>query len=201
MGSIHSDAYVTIAADSASNCQGGPALDVKAEQTYRLGSGYRNIIHCFLPGTKYSFDRSPLTSRGRVLQEMVLSPRVIHFTDGMMFWHCGQSKMVSEDGTVDKKKYYQWGAWSSPATHTHPFLMVGRARRLSVRGGNGQRVISFAASASPRTGSMLLLELRVIFSRRPEARLLLDCGNRTSFRTFFGDISQALATHSTLDPC
>lgn len=42
---------------------------------------------------------SPLGNRGWVLQEMVLSSRILHFTQDQAFWQC-RERVESEDGTL-----------------------------------------------------------------------------------------------------
>ncbi|KAK4206040.1 hypothetical protein QBC37DRAFT_301598, partial [Rhypophila decipiens] len=62
--------------------------------------------------------------------EMVLSRRVIHFTERMMFWHCAHSKIFSEDGTFDRKvegnNYDILGS-----TFGHPFPALSSEARAS----------------------------------------------------------------------
>ncbi|KAH8595946.1 heterokaryon incompatibility protein-domain-containing protein [Bisporella sp. PMI_857] len=72
MAQVYQGSYFTIAATSSTNSDGG---------------------------LKTIWD-SRLSSRAWVLQEQVLSPRLIHFTEHQMFFQCF-SGLESEDGTVN----------------------------------------------------------------------------------------------------
>ncbi|KAF2820894.1 HET-domain-containing protein, partial [Ophiobolus disseminans] len=60
------------------------------------------IAACTLRSTyasQFGIPDSPLSKRGWVLQEMALSPRVVHFTQDQAYWQC-REKVESEDGTL-----------------------------------------------------------------------------------------------------
>jgi hypothetical protein len=120
MGIIYSNAFVTIAADSAQNCEGGLDLDIKSAQTYTWGlpfsTRYRKI-HCIPPDAEFSVERSPLTFRGWILQEMFLSARVLHFNKGMMFWHCGHM-LLPESRDISSRQQYA-SCWIMAAAKHH----------------------------------------------------------------------------------
>jgi hypothetical protein len=56
-----------------------------------------------------SFDplkHEPLSSRGWVLQERILSPRTLYYSVGQMYWEC-QSIVLGEDGSMLKRMFPQ----------------------------------------------------------------------------------------------
>ncbi|AEO71250.1 uncharacterized protein THITE_2059570, partial [Thermothielavioides terrestris NRRL 8126] len=97
MGSIYSNAYVTLAAADARDSTGGLFLDVVPRYLSRFGH------HVLAYGRAGEPSRLPkesvLSSRGWILQELVLSPRVIHFSTNLIFWQCKQSKHMCEDNS------------------------------------------------------------------------------------------------------
>lgn len=48
----------------------------------------------------------PLSSRGWVLQERLLSPRTLHYSEGQMYWEC-QNIVLGEDGSMLKRMFPQ----------------------------------------------------------------------------------------------
>lgn len=48
----------------------------------------------------------PLSSRGWVLQERLLSPRTLHYSEGQMYWEC-QNIVLGEDGSMLKRIFPQ----------------------------------------------------------------------------------------------
>lgn len=101
MGSIYANAYVTIAADGAKDSNGGLFLDLATEEAYSL-SGHRIALRLG-HAHRSEVSASGLSKRGWVLQEMILSPRVLHFSRGRMYWQCAASNLLSEDGTLDRR--------------------------------------------------------------------------------------------------
>jgi hypothetical protein len=49
--------------------------------------------------SQFAIPDNPLSKRGWVLQEMALSPRILHFAQGQAYWQC-REKVESEDGTL-----------------------------------------------------------------------------------------------------
>jgi hypothetical protein len=110
MGEVYSNAFVTIAATCASD-----------NSTGFLGA--RNFIDptqitfdqdtCWI-GPQHSFatdvDESCLASRAWVLQERVLSPRTLHFTDTQVYWECwthhkGEDMDIMYNGAIKSELY------------------------------------------------------------------------------------------------
>lgn len=98
MGEIYQNAYCTLAATTAKDSEGGLFFDRR--------NSHRNLP-CAVPvipkgeesKTFYCADQEqwtrnvsngPLNSRAWVLQERLLSPRVLHFSADQLFWECSE---------------------------------------------------------------------------------------------------------------
>lgn len=102
MASIYQNSALTISATSSSDSQGGCYLE-KYTGTHEAisqmtSNGYRYSVKLRdrLVGDNIT---KPLLSRGWVLQETVLSRRILHFTSDQIFWQC-REYFLSEDFTV-----------------------------------------------------------------------------------------------------
>ena len=106
MGQYYQHAYLTLAASSSPSASAGlfsvrtrvaPAKQVQFQGSdgavYPLVVQSRNVQLW----TKAIDDLGPLSDRGWTFQEHALSPRIIHFTEGEIFWEC-RTEMLSEDG-------------------------------------------------------------------------------------------------------
>jgi hypothetical protein len=107
MGAIYSMAYATIAADAGSDSDAG-CFNIKSvsqdltsgntpfELASSLDDGTESKIYLWDPArsapktTTPEIDGSPLSERGWVCQERILSPRILHYTDTQLFWECRQ---------------------------------------------------------------------------------------------------------------
>ncbi|KAH6669001.1 heterokaryon incompatibility protein-domain-containing protein [Halenospora varia] len=103
MADVFGNSHITIAATAARNSKEGflfnrdPARDVS-----ELLSKKEHTYHARVPSMELaSLQSSPLYKRGWVLQEMVLSKRVVHFARDQLFWNC-RSSMKSEDGFLNQ---------------------------------------------------------------------------------------------------
>ncbi|KAF2018877.1 HET-domain-containing protein [Aaosphaeria arxii CBS 175.79] len=95
MQNVYRGAVFNIAATASANGDGGlfRSRDVRSLErtlvsfTCEDGSSqvYRLISNEFW---RKSFEGQPLMERGWVVQELLLAPRVLHFNEGQMFWHC-----------------------------------------------------------------------------------------------------------------
>ena len=101
MGQIYQNAYVTIAATHARNGTEGlhaeprPRLMARSLLSRDLYVGHKTWLPQ-IGGGEYSNEKFPLLSRGWVLQERLLSPRMVHFLDNMVVWEC-PSGVKAED--------------------------------------------------------------------------------------------------------
>ena len=106
MGDIYKNSYLTIAASISGNSSGGcfnqssvflgpipqdpPNALVQTEVSIGVTDSETStlIIVYAGNGVKDPLLHSPLTPRGWVFQERVLSPRTVHFTPSQVFWEC-----------------------------------------------------------------------------------------------------------------
>lgn len=113
MADVYQGAAVTIAATASNNNDGGCSLrDVPQGHFLSLPSSRRRF---FRSQPVYAFsedlcltlekliDGSPLNKRGWTLQEAVLSPRIIHFSNSQVIWE-DEEKLATEDGMLIWKK-------------------------------------------------------------------------------------------------
>ena len=139
MGAIYSLAFITIAADASSDCNGGcfNTQSTSQDEAFETGkplelicrtaSGTKSSVFIWDPnrGTRRSnlpeIDGSPLAERGWVCQERILSPRILHYTRTQLFYECRQH-LLAEDNLRP------WTLWSgrSGASGT----VCGLARHL-----------------------------------------------------------------------
>jgi hypothetical protein len=109
MASIFENAVCTITAASAENCHAGlgisaplpPAaqfeLPTAANPSTTTVSRFSSRRRGELPRPRDHYRQSLLHTRGWILQEMVLSRRIVHLLDGGLLWQC-HTRMESEDG-------------------------------------------------------------------------------------------------------
>jgi hypothetical protein len=101
MRSVYANSYCTIAADWAPD----PTFGLFCERDVDLlrcghiptnwmsQSRDLSTVKILVQGTwDFEIKMSPLQSRGWALQERILPPRVIHFTDSQIFWECDTTK-------------------------------------------------------------------------------------------------------------
>lgn len=98
MGSIYKNAYCTIAAAAAQDCQGGcfiprePLYPEPVRVRTRCGDGpvgyvyFRDVFGDFTSNVS----GGPLDERGWTLQERVLSTRILHFGKDQVFFQCNR---------------------------------------------------------------------------------------------------------------
>jgi hypothetical protein len=106
MPSIYENAYVTLAAIASSSSTGGCFSDSSSEfmardfaVVDRDGESYqifarRHLPHFLMPDGSVSWELNqefPLLKRAWVLQERLLSPRVLHFARHELMWECMES--------------------------------------------------------------------------------------------------------------
>lgn len=134
MGYIYSNSFVTIAADSgtdsSSGCfnEGSTSQELSVENTpfeliTRTDDGQVSSVYLWDPSrgsrrpTPPEVDGSPLSERGWVCQERILSARILHYTKSQLFWECRQC-LLAEDG------FRPWSLWADAET------VPGLARNL-----------------------------------------------------------------------
>ena len=82
----------TGSSDSHGGCFRNRDLGGLVGCTLVQGNGGGGLRLCMCESPEISFDKqvnsSPLTTRGWVFQEGLLSPRIVHFASRMIFWEC-----------------------------------------------------------------------------------------------------------------
>ena len=106
MGDVYAYAYITIAAARARNSTAGflgprtPTTYVRITPTNHDSRGHASPGPSFYIGPVHDFEadinKGSLISRSWCLQERVLSPRMLHFTDTQVYWECW-SRCEGED--------------------------------------------------------------------------------------------------------
>jgi hypothetical protein len=120
MASIYSDAYITIAATQAANSNIGLFTEIKEKHMTWEGTELTLMKHPnhATPGDVI-FDWFPLLTRGWVAQEIMLSPRILHFCDGELVYQCMQDNNCSCASTEK----------SRPSADKHPIWLPSHAKK------------------------------------------------------------------------
>ena len=119
MASIYRNAYLTIAAADSKDSSGGcfpqplkPSLHFQIRQPKTSHVLCKAFVR--FPCGRGSFNgdflgSSILSSRGWILQELVLSRRIVYFTKDQLYWQCN-SCYTSEDGTanITRREALRW---------------------------------------------------------------------------------------------
>lgn len=104
MGQVYANSRLTLAATASSDSHGGlcrqrdPRLTgaiILFPQWTGLHMESQEYICTSYEGWRNDVDAAPLQKRGWVLQERILSPRILHFTNQQLFWECW-TKRASE---------------------------------------------------------------------------------------------------------
>lgn len=95
MGNVYTHAYLTIAASRSPDSESGflkPRSGIEVVQmrvkAAPWGSQTKQYQYSLGLETNYSDMAGPLTTRAWAFQERILSPRILHFTKGGIFWEC-----------------------------------------------------------------------------------------------------------------
>lgn len=99
MASVYQGALCTIAAAASRDSSGGlyDSNEMKSYVHFEHG-GRRLVAYCHLDYK--AIEKSVLNTRAWVLQEWILSPRLVHFTKDGVFWEC-ISHIASKNNDVD----------------------------------------------------------------------------------------------------
>ena len=111
MASIYSGARLTLAATGSPDSNGGlhrsqtaesNSMDGKALTLHHFvdkeGSAYSICVRSITDARRFVYRDLPLQKRAWFFQEWLLSPRIVHFTESMLFWECLAVEQ-GEDGT------------------------------------------------------------------------------------------------------
>jgi hypothetical protein len=94
MGKIYQNAYCTIAAHSAENSTIGfleskPSCYTLRVGRYKAKTGVSGTLYIGAPRSfDQAIDQSYIKRRAWVLQELTMSRRTVHFSNGQMYWGC-----------------------------------------------------------------------------------------------------------------
>ena len=111
MEDVFSSAYCTISARATE--ARGLLMDRPERQCVKLDSGkYAPIFICeHIDDFDRDVEESPLSYRGWVFQERILSRRTIYFTDRQVYWECGvciRSEALTKMHKYAGCKLYYW---------------------------------------------------------------------------------------------
>lgn len=100
MGDIYRNSFITLAVTASKSGQEGcfaTDLEKSIRKEYALEPGQtarasitvrEKINHWTVPPSAATLENHPLLTRGWTFQEVILSPRVIHFCKQEMVWEC-----------------------------------------------------------------------------------------------------------------
>ncbi|KAH7386841.1 heterokaryon incompatibility protein-domain-containing protein, partial [Phaeosphaeria sp. MPI-PUGE-AT-0046c] len=124
MANIYQNSIITIAATWSSDSNGGCFTSIKEPLQARKLGNTGLYVRVSLPdfsnydfGTEHESENWPLLGRGWVLQERILSTRVVHYAKHQLFWECNTS-FLSQDGLQDLEandKYFYSKVGKTPA--------------------------------------------------------------------------------------
>jgi hypothetical protein len=128
MDSIYRKAQLTLAAASSTDSKGGCYIDEKLATMiqnipFRQSDGTMGECRLRTNDRPEVFMSSPLHRRGWVLQESILSMRIVFFTEDQMVWQC-RTKHYTEDAMPAPRRHH----WEYPNGYTHN-LVSDRDRR------------------------------------------------------------------------
>ncbi|KAI4960897.1 hypothetical protein J4E86_002523 [Alternaria arbusti] len=110
MGSYYRDAFVTVSILSAQDSHVG-FLKLR-ESVSTIGLGENLHLRRARPTWSEVLSESPLNKRAWVLQERLLSRRVVHFEKNEIFWECLETS--AREGSVEENpEAWQEGEWSN----------------------------------------------------------------------------------------
>lgn len=99
MASVYQGALCTISAAASRDSHGGLYESEEIKPYVHFEHGSRRLV-AYCPVDYKSVERSALNTRAWVLQEWILSPRLVHFTKDGVFWEC-ISHAASENHDID----------------------------------------------------------------------------------------------------
>lgn len=143
MADVYSNAYVVIAANRSSDCNGGCFHErAPRESDLRIpimeSMEYVHMTRLFpsdhghWPNTDFSTE--PLSQRGWVLQERTMAQRTLHYNDRQMYFECLDG-VEAEDGYIDSLtktyRYQKLRAHEDAIWYWHSLINEFSQRKLS----------------------------------------------------------------------
>ncbi|RSL71758.1 hypothetical protein CEP53_001373 [Fusarium sp. AF-6] len=132
MGDVYAGAFLTIAATGSNSGDGGcfherdPVVfnrcEIGVSSVDELMPVRRYICQDDLTDLRHGVDIAPLNRRGWVLQERLLSRRILHFGSTMLYWECGQraASEMNTNGFVYKQFPADFYGNFIPSSDLHP---------------------------------------------------------------------------------
>ncbi|KAH6875729.1 heterokaryon incompatibility protein-domain-containing protein [Alternaria rosae] len=112
MASVYSNCFITLAATTSANCNGGFYTDPDCNTANTIGKIRHESVEPFalhsqklLQHRTFGDAKLPLLSRAWAFQERLLSPRVVHFADEELFCEC-IGKGSCECGVSSSQSWY-----------------------------------------------------------------------------------------------
>lgn len=121
MESVFSQAYCTIAATAAADSNAGFLMrDLRVESVYvRDTSGNEFYVSNDIDDFDKDVGKAKLNTRAWVMQEGVLSRRIIHFSANQVYWECGEG--VYCENLVSLKRYDSCTVTRGSFVNARPF--------------------------------------------------------------------------------
>ncbi|RSL69544.1 hypothetical protein CEP53_002152 [Fusarium sp. AF-6] len=110
MAAYYENAALTLAATDSAHCEGGMLYPANYRERFNTVQFIHQdqTVYGFLESIQTDLERdinsAPLNQRGWVLQEGILSRRMVHFCKKQLIWECA-TEIASEDGLVVLNKY------------------------------------------------------------------------------------------------
>lgn len=142
MAHVYQGSYVTLAATGSSDSSGGlfsaplqPAVAVTIDPSdYGFPDRPPKTCYARMAASRLDMWDSPLARRAWVLQEQILSTRIVHFAARQMYFRC-PAGLESEDGTWHEP---EWESTVSGYMRRFPMLMDSTAAAAPPDWGNGR---------------------------------------------------------------
>lgn len=134
MAEVYGNASVTIAATAASHSRQGFLFERKPAKRLvgQVWGPDETAYYARMVSSESTLLSAPLSKRGWVLQEMVLSKRVVHFARDQLFWRC-RTSMKSEDGFIDQNQSDRSTFWNLDSVESARRSWWSRAEDYSSR--------------------------------------------------------------------
>ncbi|KAH7152587.1 heterokaryon incompatibility protein-domain-containing protein [Dactylonectria macrodidyma] len=185
MGSIYMNSTFTIAAHSAGQCNEGFLWRSQVASTLHISPkrGGPDFV-LSLPDLdegmiRQRFLQSEISRRAWILQELTLSPRILHFVENRLFWECEHRTLEIEKSVAETTAAIFRQAGSEPDVHTMWLKLVSRYTEYAMTK-SGDKLVALAG----------VVEVWTKMINRPEDRHH-HCG------VFHEDIERSLLWYGT----
>ncbi|KAE8453817.1 hypothetical protein EG329_009329 [Mollisiaceae sp. DMI_Dod_QoI] len=149
MGSIYMNSAFTIAAHSAGQCNEGFLWRSQVSSTLRIlpkqgGPGFLvSLLDINARALYERFVESEISRRAWVLQELTLSPRILHFVENRLFWECEHRSPEIDGSMVDTTASMFRDASKGPQAHTVWLELISQYSNYQMTK-NGDKLVALA---------------------------------------------------------